>query len=93
MSRTNSLAIGGNIAPHSKEKSQYSVHLVDRTPKRGTCALPRCRRRIRANSVCKDHEAYLLRLFDQLVVIGLELTGMIATPGFGSSNRWKEPTK
>jgi len=81
MSRTNSLAVRGNIAPCIEEKTQYSAHLVNRTSARGTCALPGCRRRIHASGVCRDHDAYFLRLLDQLVVIGLELTEMIATPG------------
>ena len=81
MSRTNSLAVRDNIALQGEEKSHYSVHLVNRTPERGTCALRGCRRRSHANGICRDHEGYLLRLLDQLVVIGLELTEMIATPG------------
>jgi len=81
MSRINSLAVRGNIARCVDENTQYSVHLVNRTSARGTCALPGCRRRIHASGVCRDHEAYFLRLLDQLVVIGLELTEMIATPG------------
>jgi len=55
--------------------------LINRTRKRGMCAMQGCPRSEDSNGVCEKHSAYIERQLVSFFCLGLELTELLATPG------------
>jgi len=68
-----------NRTPRTKAAAQ--VRLVNRTRKRGTCAMQGCSRSEDSHGVCKQHSDHIERQLVAFFCLGLELTELLATPG------------
>jgi len=67
-----------NRTPRTKAAQ---IRLVNRTRKRGTCAIHGCLRREDSNGVCAKHSDNISRRLEYFFTLGLGLTEILATPG------------